>query len=161
MKSRFFAVPITVVFPLLVATAALNAQRQPLSDSEIRGRADALLKQMTVEEKVGQLNQESGIVIKGFVDQKPDDDIRGGRVGSILWVSDVKEINRLQHIAVDQLRLHIPLLTGFDVIHGYRAIFPVPLAMASSWDPAVEEQAQRVAAEDARAAGIQWTLLPW
>jgi beta-glucosidase len=160
MKSPFFAVSILVVFPLLVATAALNAQTQPLFDSEIRGRADALLRQMTIDEKVGQLNQESGIVIKGFMDQKPDDDIREGRVGSILWLFEVKEINRLQHIAVDRSRLHIPLLVGFDVIHGYRTIFPVPLAMASSWDPAVEEQAQRVAAEDARAAGIQWTFAP-
>jgi beta-glucosidase len=115
---------------------------------------------MTIEEKVGQLNQESGLVIKGLADRKPDDDIGAGRVGSILWLSEVKEINRLQHIAVDRSRLHIPLLAGFDVIHGYRTIFPVPLAMASSWDPAVEEQAQRVAAEDARAAGIQWTFAP-
>jgi beta-glucosidase len=160
MKTRFFAVSTLAVLPLLVSTAALNAQTRPLSDSGIRGRADALLQQMTVREKVGQLNQESGILIKGFVDQKPDDDIREGRVGSILWLSEVKEINRMQHIAVDQSRLHIPLLVGFDVIHGYRTIFPVPLAMASSWDPAVEEQAQRVAAEDARAAGIQWTFAP-
>jgi beta-glucosidase len=160
MKFRFFAVSVLAVLPVLVATVALNAQTQPLSDSEIRSRADALLRQMTVEEKVGQLNQESGIVIKGLADQKPDDDIREGRVGSILWLFEVKEINRLQHIAVDQSRLHIPLLAGFDVIHGYRTVFPVPLAMASSWDPAVEEQAQRVAAEDARAAGIQWTFAP-
>jgi beta-glucosidase len=160
MKFRFFAVSVLAVFPVLVATVALNAQTQPLSDSEIRSRADALLRQMTVEEKVGQLNQESGVVIKGLADQKPDDDIREGRVGSILWLFEVKEINRLQHIAVDQSRLHIPLLAGFDVIHGYRTVFPVPLAMASSWDPAVEEQAQRVAAEDARAAGIQWTFAP-
>ena len=160
MKTRLFAISTSVAFSLVVAAAALNAQTQPFSDSEIRSRADSLLEQMTVEEKAGQLNQESGIVIKGFVDQKPDDDIREGRVGSILWLSEVKEINRLQHIAVDQSRLHIPLLVGFDVIHGYRTIFPVPLAMASSWDPAVEEQAQRVAAEDARAAGIQWTFAP-
>ncbi len=66
----------------------------------------------------------------------------------------------MQHVAVDRSRLHIPLLVGFDVIHGYRTVFPVPLAMASSWDPSVEEQAQRVAAEDSRAAGIQWTFAP-
>src|ERR1700683_2249249 len=160
MKFRFFAVSVLAVLPVLVATVALNAQTQPLSDSEIRSRADALLRQMTVEEKVGQLNQESGIVIKGLADQKPDDDIREGRVGSILWLFEVKEINRLQHVAVDRSRLHIPLLVGFDVIHGYRTVFPVPLAMAASWDPSVEAQAQRVAAEDARAAGIQWTFAP-
>jgi beta-glucosidase len=61
---------------------------------------------------------------------------------------------------VEKSRLHIPLLVGFDVIHGYRTVFPVPLAMASSWDPSVEEQAQRVAAEDARATGIHWTFAP-
>jgi beta-glucosidase len=73
---------------------------------------------------------------------------------------DVKEINRLQHIAMEKSRLHIPIIFGFDVIHGYRTVFPVPLAMASSWDPSVEEQAQHLAAEDARAAGIQWTFTP-
>src|SRR6202044_107071 len=160
MKTRLFAISTSVAFSLVVAAAALNAQTQSFSDSEIRSRADSLLEHMTVEEKAGQLNQESGMIIKGLADQNPDDDIREGRVGSILWLAEGKEINRLQHIAVDQARLHIPLLAGFDVIHGYRTIFPVPLAMASSWDPAVEEQAQRVAAEDARAAGIQWTFTP-
>jgi beta-glucosidase len=73
---------------------------------------------------------------------------------------DVKEINRLQHIAIEKSRLHIPIIFGFDVIHGYRTVFPVPLAMASSWDPSVEEQAQHLAARDARAAGLQWTFTP-
>src|SRR6202034_2885159 len=68
--------------------------------------------------------------------------------------------NRLQHIAVEKSRLHIPLLFGYDVIHGYRITFPVPLAMASSWDPSVEEEAQHVAAVDSRAAGIDWTFAP-
>jgi beta-glucosidase len=72
----------------------------------------------------------------------------------------VKELNRLLYIAMEKSRLHIPLIIGFDVIHGYRTIFPVPLAMASSWDPAVEEAAQHQAAQDARAAGIQWTFAP-
>src|SRR4029077_20672358 len=73
---------------------------------------------------------------------------------------DVKEINRLQHLAVDKSRLHIPILFAFDVIHGYRTVFPIPLAMASSWDPGVEEAAQHLAGEDARAAGIRWTFTP-
>ena len=64
---------------------------------------------------------------------KPDDLIAQGRVGSIRWLIDANQINRLQHIAVDKSRLHIPILFGFDVIHGYRTVFPVPLAMASSW----------------------------
>jgi len=115
---------------------------------------------MTLDEKVGQLNESSGIVMPGIATEKPDDLIAKGGVGSILWQMDVKEINRLQHIAVEKSRLHIPIIFGFDVIHGYRTVFPVPLAMASSWDPSVEEQAQHLAAEDARAAGIQWTFTP-
>jgi beta-glucosidase len=131
-----------------------------LFSNQAKQKAEALLKQMTLDEKVGQLNEASGIVFPGFVDKKPDDLIAQGGVGSILWQMNVPEINRLQHIAVDKSRLHIPILFGFDVIHGYRTVFPVPLAMASSWDPSVEEQAQHLAAEDARAAGIQWTFTP-
>ena len=69
------------------------------------------------------------------METKPDEDIAKGQVGSILWQFDVKELNRLQRIAVEKSRLHIPLLVGYDVIHGYRMVFPVPLGMASSWDP--------------------------
>ena len=82
-------------------------------------------------------------------------------MGSILWLIDVKEINRLQHIAMEKSRLHIPILFAFDVIHGYRTVFPVPLAMASSWDPSVEERAQHLAGQDARAAGIAGPLRRW
>lgn len=142
------------------AACVLAAQSGTSSYNDAHNRAVALLKQMTVEEKIGQLNQASGIVMPGFVNDKPDDAIAAGHVGSILWLIDVKEINRLQHFAVEKSRLHIPLLVGFDVIHGYRTIFPVPLAMASSWDPTVEEAAQHVASQDARAAGIQWTFTP-
>jgi beta-glucosidase len=132
----------------------------PTTDDNIHRRAEELLGKMTVEEKAGQLNQVAGIQIPGLSDQKPDEAISKGQVGSVLWLFDVKEINRLQHLAVERSRLHIPLLVGFDVIHGYRTVFPVPLAMASSWDPAVEEQAQKIAGEDSRAAGINWTFTP-
>jgi len=142
---------------LLLASSALA---QTLVSPDSVSKAEALLKQMTVDEKVGQLNQSAGMPIAGLVEGKPDDLIVQGKVGSLLWLSDVKEINRLQHLAVEKSRLHIPILFAFDVIHGYRTVFPVPLAMASSWDPSVEEAAQKVAAEDARAAGIQWTFTP-
>ncbi len=148
----------------LIASAALAvsvaAQPTPITQAEAHRRAEALLKQMTVDEKVGQMNQSSGVVMPMLGSSKPDDLIVQGRVGSILWLIDVKEINRLQHLAVDKSRLHIPILFGFDVIHGYRTVFPVPLAMASSWDPSVEEAAQHLAGQDARAAGIQWTFTP-
>jgi beta-glucosidase len=146
----------------LLATAIMpsaSAQDRLFSNGA-KQKAEALLKQMTVDEKVGQLNESSGMVMPGIATEKPDDLIANGGVGSILWQMDVKEINRLQHIAVEKSRLHIPIIFGFDVIHGYRTVFPVPLAMASSWDPSVEEQAQHLAAEDARAAGIQWTFTP-
>ena len=94
---------------------------------------------MTIEEKVGQMNQSSGIVMPLLATEKPDDLIVQGKVGSILWLIDVKEINRLQHLAIEKSRLHIPILFAFDVIHGYRTVFPIPLAMAASWDPRVEE----------------------
>jgi len=115
---------------------------------------------MTLEERIGQMNQASGVVMPMLGGQKPDDLIARGGVGSILWLIDVKEINRLQHIAMEKSRLHVPILFAYDVIHGYRTVFPVPLAMASSWDPSVEEAAQHYAGQDARAAGILWTFTP-
>ena len=139
-------------------SGSLNAQT--ISHEEAHKKAESLLKQMTLDEKVGQMNESSGVQMPMLGNEKPDDLIAQGRVGSILWLIDVKEINRLQHIAVDKSRLHIPILFGFDVIHGYRTVFPVPLAMASSWDPSVEEQAQHLAGQDARAAGIQLIFTP-
>ena len=145
---------------LSVLPGGIAGAQAPLFSAEAKSKAEALLKQMTLDEKVGQLNESAGIVLPGIATEKPDALIEKGGAGSILWQMDVKEINRLQHIAVDKSRLHIPIIFGFDVIHGYRTVFPVPLAMASSWDPSVEEQAQHVAAEDARAAGLQWTFTP-
>ncbi len=139
---------------------SLAAQTASMTSADARSRAEQLLKQMTIEEKVGQMNQSSGIVMPLLANEKPDNLIAQGQVGSILWLIDVKEINRLQHLAVDKSRLHIPILFAFDVIHGYRTVFPIPLAMASSWDPGVEEAAQHLAGEDARAAGIRWTFTP-
>ncbi|HWC74745.1 MAG TPA: beta-glucosidase BglX, partial [Gemmatimonadales bacterium] len=130
------------------------------SAQTVQARAQALLKQMTLEEKIGQLNLAAGVTFGGMVQGASDDDIVHGRIGAILWLANSKEIDRLQHLAVEKSRLHIPLLFGLDVIHGYRTIFPIPLGMASSWDPSVEQQAQTVAAGEARQAGIRWTFTP-
>jgi len=151
---------VAFVAAALAASAIIPASSQTVTFQQADQRAAALLKQMTLDEKIGQMNQSSGVQMPMLGSEKPDDLIAQGRVGSILWLIDVNQINRLQHIAVDKSRLHIPILFGYDVIHGYRTVFPVPLAMASSWDPSVEEQAQHWAAEDARAAGIQWTFTP-
>jgi len=132
----------------------LSAQTHP--------KADELLRQMTLEEKIAQLSQLPGFEIPEFKEQvgSPEEIARKYGAGSVLWVSDPKEINRWQHLAVDQSRLHIPILFGLDVIHGYHTIFPAPIAMASSWDPKMVEAAQTIAAREARAAGIAWTFGP-
>jgi beta-glucosidase len=157
--SRFSVFSLLLASTAAVVIPSAGAQDR-LFSNEAKQKAEVLLKQMTVDEKVGQLNESSGMVMPGLVTEKPDELIAKGGAGSILWQMNVKEINRLQHIAIEKSRLHIPIIFGFDVIHGYRTVFPVPLAMASSWDPSVEEQAQHLAAEDARAAGIQWTFTP-
>ncbi len=157
--TKLYALSLLLTSMATVTIPSAGAQDR-LFSNEAKQKATVLLKQMTLDEKVGQLNESSGMVMPGIATEKPDDLIANGGVGSILWQMDVKEINRLQHIAMEKSRLHIPIIFGFDVIHGYRTVFPVPLAMASSWDPSVEEQAQHLAAEDARAAGIQWTFTP-
>lgn len=145
-----------------VAILVLTLLGIPVSLAQSRPDAKDLLRQMTLEEKIAQLSQLPGFPIPEFVQQvgKPDDVIRKYGAGSVLWVSEPKEMNRLQHIAVDESRLHIPILFGLDVIHGYHTIFPAPIAMASSWDPKMVESAQTIAAREARAAGIAWTFAP-
>lgn len=128
------------------------------SDSEVAERVEALLKRMSLAEKIGQLNQVGGVEFAPG--PKAEDQIRAGAAGSVLWLNDTKRFNELQKIAVEESPSGIPLLFALDVIHGYRTIFPVPLAMAASWDPEVPEKAQTVAAREARAAGIHWTFGP-
>ncbi|MEZ4863875.1 MAG: beta-glucosidase BglX [Caldilineaceae bacterium] len=128
------------------------------SESEVAARVEALLARMSLAEKIGQLNQVGGADFAPG--PKAEDQIRVGGAGSVLWVNETKRFNELQKIAVEESPSGIPLLFALDVIHGYRTIFPVPLALASSWDPAVAEQAQTVAAREARAAGIHWTFGP-
>jgi len=138
---------------IIALTLSLAASAQQLSDQEIESRVNALLQQMTIEEKAGQLTQ--------FPDASPHtmDLIRQGKVGSLLGVLGVKDTNEAQKAAL-QSRLKIPLILGYDVIHGYRTIFPVPLASAGSFDMPLIEQAERVAAKESTASGIKWTFAP-
>ena len=130
------------------------------TDGPLAQRADALLATMTLEEKAGQLSQY--FYMGGWTAQNElvEAQLRAGQAGSLLFVADPRETNRLQRIAVEQSRLGIPLLFGFDVIHGLRTISPVPLGMAASWDPELYERAQAMAAREARAVGIHWTFAP-
>jgi beta-glucosidase len=127
----------------------------PLPTDQER-KVDALMKQMTVEEKIGQLNQSFHF----FKSSAVDDTIAAGAIGSIVHEYDVAEINRLQHLAVDKSRLHIPLIFLSDVLHGYRIIYPVPIGMAASFDMKMIEDVQSKAAFEARNAGQQWTASP-
>lgn len=131
-------------------------------DSKIAVRVDSVLKLMTLQEKVGQLNQYSGRVVTGPVnDQKTNmlNDIQQGNVGSMLNVKGVKDTREIQAVALKS-RLKIPLLFSLDVIHGYKTVFPVPLAEAASWDLDAIRASAHVAARESAASGIHWTFAP-
>src|SRR5437762_5327828 len=137
---------------LLLASSFAAAQK--LSDQEIDRRVDSLLQQMTLEEKAGQLTQFSGNSPQTI------EMIKQGKVGSLLGVLGAEQANAAQRAAVEGSRLKIPLILGYDVIHGYRTVFPVPLASAGSFDPQLIEQAERVAAKEATASGVKWVFAP-
>lgn len=136
--------------------------RSNLESLSIERRVEDLLKQMTLEEKVGQLVQYSIGTPTGPGTGRGDYGamVAAGQIGSLYNLENVQRINYYQHIALEKSRLHIPLIFGLDVIHGYRTEFPVPLAMASTWDPPVVERAAHVAAQEASADGVRWTFSP-
>jgi beta-glucosidase len=123
---------------------------------------EALLKRMTLEEKVGQLVQYSVGTPTGPGTGRGEyqDMVARGQVGSLFNLDNAAAANRYQHLAVEKSRLHIPLLFGLDVIHGYRTTFPVPLGLASTWDPQIVEKAARVAARESAADGVRWVFSP-
>ena len=142
-----------------------------------QSQLDELIARMTPAEKAGQLTQYFYFGVMADADAEEAADaaaplefarlpamveaaVRTGGAGSLLFVTDPGEINRLQRLAVEGSRLGIPLLFGFDVIHGLRTILPVPIAMAASWDPETIERGQSMAAREARAVGIHWTFAP-
>lgn len=142
---------------LLACMLPALAQRKTIDQ-----RVDSVLRLMTLEEKVGQLNQYSGDWIStGPITSDGDkqDQIRKGQIGSMLNIMGVRHTRQLQEMAM-QSRLRIPLLFGQDVIHGYKTTFPIPLAEAASWDMDAIQLAARVAATEAAAAGIHWTFAP-
>jgi len=146
-----------ILIILLIAYSFVFAQKKNIDQ-----RVDSVLKLMTLDEKIGQMNQYNGdFAATGPITKDGDkqNQIRKGMIGSMLNIMGVDHTRTLQEIAM-QSRLKIPLLFGQDVIHGYRTIFPIPLAEAASWDmPAIEKSA-RIAAIEASAAGIHWTFAP-
>ncbi len=132
----------------------------------IKERVDSLLSKMTLEEKVGQMNQYNGFwdvtgpVPEAGTAKLKFEHLKKGWVGSMLNVRGTENVREVQRIAVEETRLGIPLIIGFDVIHGYKTLAPIPLAEAASWDLEAIEKSARIAAIEASASGINWTFAP-
>lgn len=148
---------------------ACNAPKRVMASKEfdsIDQKVDSVMQLMTLEEKIGQLNQYNGFwdvtgpAPKEGQAAKKYEDLKNGLVGSMLNVKGVKDVYALQKIAVEQTRLGIPLLFGFDVVHGYKTISPIPLAEAASWDLEAIKKSAAIAAEESAAVGINWTFAP-
>jgi beta-glucosidase len=149
---------------------ALLATLIPVSHAteteDVESRVDALLEKMTLEEKIGQLNQYSNTF--DVTGPPPGDQrsqtrlkrIKSGLVGSMLNMAGVEETRRAQELAVESSRLGIPMIFGLDVVHGYQTMFPIPLGEAASWDLEAIERSARIAATEAAAAGLHWTFAP-
>lgn len=121
-------------------------------------KADKIIAQMTIEEKIGQMSQ---LDVGTFNDpEKLKQLVRDGRYGSVMNYLGTEQVNEIQRIAMEESRLGIPLLIGRDVIHGYRTIFPIPLGMAASWNPEAVRQAYRIASIEASSDGIRWAFAP-
>jgi len=153
---------------LLMMTTTVTAQNKAYLDKTkpIEERVRLLMNEMTLEEKVGQMNQYNGFwdvtgpAPKGGTAELKYDHLKRGLVGSMLTIRGVKEVKSVQKIVVEQTRLGIPLIIGFDVIHGYKTLSPIPLAEAASWDLEAIKKSSQVAASEAAASGINWTFAP-
>ena len=150
-----------ILLPLvLLLSLACNRSGKPAGSSD--PKVDSLLRVMTLDEKIGQmvLFTSDWSVTGPTMRQGYLDDIRAGRCGNIFNAYTAEYTRELQRIAVDETRLGIPLLFGYDVIHGFRTIFPINLGMSCSWNPASIEESARIAAREAAAAGLHWTYSP-
>jgi beta-glucosidase len=152
-KKTFFIVGAL----MLILAACSPSSTQKLNDN-IEGKVDALLKKMTLEEKIGQMSQVDPGVFGTPEELKAA--IKNGEIGSLLNVFGAENVNELQRTAIEESRLGIPLIIGRDVIHGYRTIFPIPLGMAASWDEDLVRESAAIAAREAASMGINWTFAP-
>ena len=153
---------IIVVLSVTMSFAAKNKKKVQLQLKPMTEFVGELMSKMTVQEKIGQLNLlPSGDIQTGISENSSvSEAIRNGRLGAILNLKGVDKIQKVQQMAVEESRLGIPLIFGMDVIHGYETIFPIPLALACSWDIPAIEQSARIAAKEATADGLFWTYSP-
>ncbi len=147
---------------MLLGVAPAQSPTAWSDDPQVESKIDALVKQMTLEEKVGQLITYSAGAPTGPGTGRSDykEMIAKGQLGSLFNLIGAESTNAMQKIAVEKSRLHIPLIFGLDVIHGFRTEFPVPLGLSATWDPALIERTARVAAKEASASGVRWTYSP-
>jgi beta-glucosidase len=163
---------VIILLSFLFAISCVGAQTPALpkrgaaltfyNEKETGKKVAALMKQMTLEEKIGQcvLFASRGMITGPKTSEKMDDYVKSGACGNVFGIRTAAECRRIQQMAVENTRLHIPLLFGMDVIHGFKTIFPVNIGAAASWDMSLIEKMARVSAEEASAAGIMWTFSP-
>ncbi|HWK59379.1 MAG TPA: beta-glucosidase BglX [Parapedobacter sp.] len=158
MNARIYTLILTAM--VMAGLPALQVTAQPGADMD--RFIDGLMQQMTIEEKIGQLNLvtagevTTGSVVSTGVEAK----IKEGKIGGIFSMTTPKRIRAAQELAVNQSRLKIPLIFGLDVIHGYKTIFPIPLGLAATWDMSLIEETARISAVEAAADGLNWTFSP-
>jgi len=145
---------------LIICSFTVNAQNS--ASAKMDNFINSLMKKMTLDEKIGQLNlvTPGGAVTGSVVSKDVDTKIRNGQVGGLFGITGPDKIRRAQEIAVKNSRLHIPLIFGLDVIHGHRTIFPIPLGLSASWDTALIRRSARIAANEATADGLNWVYSP-
>jgi beta-glucosidase len=163
MKSFFTNKPlfkIAAAAILVLPFGNTMAQTQP--DAKMNAFVSGLMKKMTVDEKIGQLNLvTSGMAITGSVTNNGvDNGIANGKIGGIFGLYGVENVRKAQELAVKNSRLHIPLIFGLDVIHGHRTIFPIPLGMSTTWDLDIIQKSAHIAAKEATAEGLNWVFSP-
>lgn len=144
-----------LLYAVALAASLMGCSQPQDKNTEIENKVETLLHKMTLEEKLGQMNQLSPWDFEDLAKR-----VRKGEVGSILNVVNPEEVNKIQKIAVEESRLGIPLIVSRDVIHGYKTIFPIPLGQAATFNPEIVKEGARVAAIEASADGIRWTFAP-
>jgi len=144
-----------LLYAVVLAASLMGCSQPQDKNTEIENKVETLLHKMTLEEKLGQMNQLSPWNFEDLAKR-----VRKGEVGSILNVVNPEEVNKIQKIAVEESHLGIPILVARDVIHGYKTIFPIPLGQAATFNPEIAEQGARIAAIEASADGIRWTFAP-
>ncbi len=155
---------LALLLPAAIPSGGSAAPVTGFDSPQIETRVDALLARMSLEEKAGQLNQlaadSPGRKGRGQAAGGLDGLIRKGGIGSLFNVVRAAGTNGYQKEAVDESRLHIPILFGYDVIHGFHTLFPIPLALSASWEPSLVERTSRFAALEASSEGVRWTFSP-